>query len=43
MKAAVLFFLVLAAVAMGGLGFYSTKANADRVLADGYGVSAAAR
>lgn len=43
MKAAVLTFLMLAAVAMGGLGFYSSQANADRVLSEGYGVTAANR
>jgi len=43
MKAAVLSFLMLAAVAMGGLGFYSAQASADRVVSDGYGVNAAAR
>lgn len=43
MKAAVLSFLVLAAVAMAGIGLYSTQANADRVLSDGYGISATAR
>lgn len=41
MKAAVMSFLVLAAMAMGGIGFYSTTASADRVVSDGYGVSAA--
>ncbi len=43
MKAAVLSFLVLAAAAMGGLGFYSAQANADRMTADGYGINAAIR
>jgi len=42
MKAAILSFLMLSAVAMGGIGFYSTQAVADHA-ADGYGVSAAAR
>lgn len=41
MKAAVLSFLVLAAVAMGGIGLYSTQASADRVAAEGYGINAA--
>jgi hypothetical protein len=40
MKAAVLSFLMLSAVAMGGIGFYSTQAVADRGAVDGYGVSA---
>ncbi len=43
MKAAVMSFLLLAAVAMGGIGFYSTHASADRVTDEGYGISAAAR
>jgi hypothetical protein len=41
MKAAVLSFLLLAAVAMGGIGFYSTQASADRAAMDGYGITAA--
>lgn len=43
MKAAVLSFLVLAAVAMSGLGLYSTTASADRAEIEGYGISAVAR
>lgn len=43
MKAAVMSFLVLAALAMGGIGFYSTTAVADRHAADGYGISSAIR
>lgn len=43
MKAAVMSFLMLSAVAMGGIGLYSTKAVADRAAIDGYGVSALSR
>lgn len=43
MKAAVLSFLMLSAIAMGGIGFYSTQAVADHSLTDGYGVTAALR
>ena len=43
MKAAVMSFLMLAAVAMGGLGLYSAQASADRATADGYGINAAVR
>jgi hypothetical protein len=43
MKAAVLSFLMLSAVAMGGIGLYSTQAVADHSLIDGYGVSSIAR
>ena len=39
MKAAVLSLLMLAAVSMGAIGFYSTKAAADRQAADGYGIT----
>lgn len=42
MKAAVLSFLMLSAVAMGGIGFYSTQAVADHNPADGYGIGARA-
>jgi hypothetical protein len=42
MKAAVVSFLMLSALAMGGIGLYSTQAAADR--GDlGYGVSALVR
>lgn len=43
MKAAVVSFLMLSAVAMGGIGLYSTQAVADRADLDGYGVSAVVR
>ncbi len=43
MKTAVMSFLLLAAVAMGGIGFYSTHAAADRVVLDGYGITTDAR
>lgn len=42
MKAAILSFLMLSAVVMGGIGMYSTQAVADHNRADGYGVSAPA-
>jgi hypothetical protein len=42
MKAAILSFLMLSAVAMGGIGFYSTQAVADHAVVDGYGISALA-
>jgi hypothetical protein len=43
MKAAIMSFLMLSAVAMGGIGLYSTQAAADHPMADGYGISALAR
>jgi hypothetical protein len=39
MRTAVLSLLMLAAVSMGAIGFYSTKAAADRPAADGYGIT----
>ncbi len=39
MRTAVLSLLLLAAVSMSAIGFYSTKAAADRPQADGYGIS----
>jgi hypothetical protein len=39
MRTAVLSLLLLAAVSMGAIGLYSTKAAADRPVADGYGIS----
>jgi hypothetical protein len=41
MKTAVLSLLLLAAVSMSAIGLYSTKAAADRSVADGYGVNLA--
>lgn len=43
MKAAVLSLLMLAAVSMGAIGLYSTKAAADRPAADGYGITLSGR
>jgi hypothetical protein len=43
MKTAVVSLLLLAAVSMGVIGLYSTKAAADRPAADGYGISLLAR
>ena len=43
MKAAVVSLLVLSAVAMGGIGIYSTQASADMSASDGYGITAATR
>lgn len=40
MKAAILSFLMLSAVAMGGIGFYSTQAVADHSPIEGYGITA---
>lgn len=39
MRTAVLSLLLLAAVSMGAIGLYSTKAAADRPATDGYGVT----
>ncbi len=41
MRTAVMSLLLLAAVSMGAMGFYSTKAVADRPQADGYGITVA--
>ncbi|MEX0957406.1 MAG: hypothetical protein WDZ83_19600 [Rhizobiaceae bacterium] len=43
MRTAVLSLLLLAAVSMGAIGFYSTKAAADRPAPDGYGITPLAR
>ena len=43
MRTAVLSLLLLAAVSMGAMGFYSTKAAANRPIVDGYGITLAGR
>jgi hypothetical protein len=43
MKTAVMSLLLLAAVSMGAIGLYSTKAAANRPVADGYGITLAGR
>lgn len=39
MRTAVLSLLLLAAVSMGAIGFYSTTAAADRSVVEGYGIT----
>ena len=43
MRTAVLSLLLLAAVSMSAIGFYSTKAVADRPAPEGYGINLACR